>query len=47
MEAETEATSTHTSAHKSTRNEVVEVVTRGERRRMWSDEQKRLVVLSR
>jgi transposase-like protein len=45
MEAETEATSTHTSAHKSTRNEVVEVVTRGERRRMWSDEQKRLVVL--
>lgn len=45
MEAETEATSTHTSSHKSTRNEVVEVVTRGERRRMWSDEQKRLVVL--
>lgn len=45
MEAEAEATSTHTSARKSTRNEVVEVVTRGERRRMWSDEQKRLVVL--
>lgn len=45
MEAETEATSTHTSARKSTRSEVVEVVTRGERRRIWSDAQKHLVVL--
>ena len=27
-----------------TRSEVVEVVTRGERRRMWSDEQKQLIV---
>jgi transposase len=44
MDAETEATSTHTSARKSTRSEVVEVVTRGERRRMWSDEQKQLIV---
>ena len=45
MEANVEATSTHTSARMGTRSEVVEVVTRGERRRMWSDEQKRLVVL--
>jgi transposase len=28
----------------STRSEVVEVVTRGERRRMWSEEQKQLIV---
>jgi transposase len=40
MEAEVEAASTHTSA----RSEVVEVVTRGERRRLWSDEQKQLIV---
>jgi transposase len=45
MEADVEATSTHTSARTSTRSEVVEVVTRGERRRMWSNEQKRLIVL--
>src|SRR3954452_3785420 len=45
MEADVEATSTHTSARKSTRSEAVEVVTRGERRRMWSDELKRLIVL--
>jgi transposase len=32
------------SARKSTRSEVVEVVTRGERRRSWSDEQKCLIV---
>ena len=44
MEAEAEVTSTHTSARTSTRSEVVEVVTRGERRRMWSDEQKQLIV---
>ena len=45
MEGEAEATSTHTSERTSTRSEVVEVVTRGERRRIWSDEQKRLIVL--
>ena len=45
METEAEATSTHPSARMGTRSEVVEVVTRGERRRMWSDEQKRLIVL--
>jgi transposase len=38
MEADVEATSTHMSARTSARSEVVEVVTRGERRRMWSDE---------
>src|SRR3954470_9485125 len=45
MEVEAESPSTHTSARTSTRSEVVEVVTRGERRRTWSDEQKRLIVL--
>ena len=44
MDAETEATSVLVSARKSTRSEVVEVVTRGERRRSWSDEQKCLIV---
>jgi transposase len=44
MEAEVETTSTHKSARMGTRSEVVEVVTRGERRRMWSDEQKQLIV---
>ena len=44
MEADVEATSTHVSAGTSARSEVVEVVTRGERRRMWSDEQKQLIV---
>jgi transposase-like protein len=44
MEADVEATSTHTSARMGPRSEVVEVVTRGERRRMWSDEQKQLIV---
>jgi transposase-like protein len=44
MDAETEVTSTHTTAHMSTRSTVVEVVTRGERRRSWSDEQKCLIV---
>jgi transposase len=45
MEADAETASTHTSSRMSTRSEVVEVVTRGERRRLWSDEQKRLIVL--
>src|SRR3954462_15761736 len=44
MEADVEATSTHTSARMGTRSEVGEVVTRGERRRMWSEEQKQLIV---
>jgi transposase len=44
MEAEAESTSTRTTARTSTRSEVVEVVTRGERRRVWSDEQKQLIV---
>ena len=44
MDAETEAASMLMSARKSTRSEVVEVVTRGERRRSWSDEQKCLIV---
>ena len=44
MEANVEATSTHTSARMGTRSEVVEVVTRGERRRMWSEEQKQRIV---
>lgn len=44
MEADVEATSTHMSARTSARSEVVEVVIRGERRRMWSDEQKQLIV---
>ena len=44
MEADTGATSTHTSARMGARSEVVEVVTRGERRRMWSEEQKQLIV---
>ena len=34
MEADVEGTSTHTTARTSARSEVVEVVTRGERRRM-------------
>src|SRR5919202_286214 len=45
MEAEAEAASAHTTSRMSTRSEVVEVVTRGERRRIWSDEQKRLILV--
>ena len=44
MEADVEVTSTHKSARMGTRSEVVEVVTRGERRRMWSEGQKQLIV---
>jgi transposase len=40
METESGVASTHTGTRMSTRSEVVEVVTRGERRRAWSDEQK-------
>ena len=45
MEAEAEVASAHTTSRMSTRSEVVEVVTRGERRRVWSDEQKRLILI--
>jgi transposase len=45
MEAEAEVASAHTSSRKSTRSEVVEVVTRGERRRIWSGEEKRLILI--
>ena len=44
MEIEAEATSAHTRSRMSARSEVVEVVTRGERRRAWSVDQKRLIV---
>lgn len=44
MEIEAEAVSAHTRSRMSARSEVVEVVTRGERRRVWSMEQKRLIV---
>ena len=44
MEIETEATSAHTGSRMGARSEVVEVVTRGERRRAWSVDQKRLIV---
>lgn len=44
MEIEAEAVSAHTRSRMSARSEVVEVVTRGERRRAWSAEQKRLIV---
>jgi transposase-like protein len=44
MEIEVEAVSTHTTAHMSTRSAMVEVVTRGGRRRSWWDEQKCLIV---
>src|SRR3954471_19983059 len=44
MDTETEAASVLVSARKSARSEVVEVVTRGERRRLWSEEQKQLIV---
>jgi transposase len=44
MEIEAEAESAHTRSRRSARGEVVEVVTRGERRRAWSADQKRLTV---
>jgi transposase len=44
MEIETLAESAHTRSRRSARSEVVEVVTRGERRRAWSVDQKRLIV---
>jgi len=44
MDIEAEAESAHTRSRRSARSEVVEVVTRGERRRAWSTDQKRLIV---
>lgn len=41
MEIEAEVTRAHTRSLMSARTEVVEVVTRGERRRAWSVDQKR------
>lgn len=40
-----EAEDTHKIAHKSTRSPPVEVITRGERRRIWTPEQKRDIVV--
>ena len=40
-----EATSTHTSDRMSARTQRIEVITRGERRRRWSAEQKQAIVL--
>ena len=42
---EAEDTGRHTGSRKGTRSELVEVVTRGGRRRTWSAEQKRMVVV--
>ena len=44
MEIEAETVSAHTRSRRSVRSEVVEVITRGERRRAWSADQKRLIV---
>jgi transposase-like protein len=44
MEIEAGETSAHTRSRMSARSEVVEEVTRGERRRAWSVDQKRLIV---
>ncbi|WP_137128538.1 IS66-like element accessory protein TnpA [Roseomonas sp. HF4] len=44
MEIEVETASAHTRSRRSVRSEVVEVITRGERRRAWSADQKRLIV---
>ena len=45
MDGEVEDTGRHTGSRKGTRGELVEVVTRGERRRSWSAEQKRMIVV--
>lgn len=45
MDGEAEDTGRHTGSRKGTRSELVEVVTRGERRRSWSAEQKRMIVV--
>jgi transposase len=41
----TDTTSTHTSDRMSARSQRIEVITRGERRRRWSAEQKQAIVL--
>jgi transposase len=45
LDGEVADTGRHTSSRKSSRSETVEVVTRGERRRSWSVEQKRMIVV--
>lgn len=45
MDGEVEDTGRHTGSRKGARSELVEVVTRGERRRSWSAEQKRMIVV--
>jgi transposase len=45
LDDEVEDTGRHTGSRTGTRSELVEVVTRGERRRTWSSEQKRLIVV--
>lgn len=45
MDGEAEDTGRRTGSRKGTRSELVEVVTRGERRRSWSAEQKRMIVV--
>ena len=45
MEVEAEVTGSRTGSRTGVRSEVVEVVTRGERRRTWSADQKRMAVV--
>jgi len=45
LDGEVEDTGRHTGSRKGTCGELVEVVTRGERRRSWSVEQKRMIVV--
>jgi transposase len=45
VEVEAEVTGSRTGCRKGARSELVEVVTRGERRRTWSADQKRMVVV--
>ena len=45
LDGEVADTGRHTSSRKGARSELVEVVTRGERRRSWSAEQKRMIVV--
>lgn len=45
LDGEVEDTGRHARSRKGTRGDLVEVVTRGERRRSWSAEQKRMIVV--
>jgi transposase len=45
LDGEVADTGRHTGSRKGTRGDLVEVVTRGERRRSWSAEQKRMIVV--